>query len=1310
MDGDEPLDNSDLNAFFNDNDMDPDSLEGGFGEVPTDQDLDFWFPIATQEQGPEVENHPAGDNSLYQYGAPSEEQNTFGPFGAQYATAPVPAGSMPNQPPTPAAGPEIATLGDFSAPNANDPPIITPGIFTASQTCVACANSNYPCSISITGVPCFWCRSYGVFCDVTQLLNGQLQLGVGMYEQQVGGTGQDQSAPAGTPSVPAGAPSVPAGDPAEETATAGLDEKPSQWSDSQYRPKGFGPFVRRRNPAQQAAQKLAISADTVVGALGNVIQTRAPTNAELAYPEPGVFHAGLGGYVDDGPRRPQESSRSSKLRRQMAIENMGIRAHPNLEEMWQVRRDQEAGNRDPNLTYVAWNQNILKRYREIQDRALLLVKKLNPRHSGYDPAFARDWNASEQARRMENGYRRTAALIYTREFLANARRGTNIPDPEPYESDDELNQTGIWTKKSDRRSRTESGDDGKGGDDADDNPAALLPGEVPPNTPFLRQRCRPCFGSSKGCDVGVIGRPCARCKNKPLSCVLADPIRPRRNPLPNSTIRRIIKVPTFSQQPDAVDRIRAVGGTGVNPDTYLRIDAPQNSRAMVPMPARSFQYNHQIDIDDDDDFPMGDDSGQVGMHLPPSATNRNPYIASPSSPQPAITRRVSRSATTKAPVRPVQDYDGRPAQMGESAAGSSRGVTTRTQAILESNRPARYGPAQTFVATAPAPNTSSSVTRSGTSRDEAPSLLASGSGRGNRTRPGRRRSSRAGSAIPSTGAAAGSRQTPTTVAAAWPAPGSGPVTRSRLFSQRIRTMAADVNLDDESSSSSSEEGQDAAPIRVSKRPMPSWVKSRNAINARRAREAREGMPQVDKSTLHRDWKPSQQGDRCWTCWRKQRQCTGPREESNDLWPVCEECFDEDEAENCMWGDPNSYNDYVANVDDENPTRAPEYAYRRRYLARQRFVDQTLAGVQTARTSQSWYVGAGAFYTNPGHIAQRDADAITQAINAGGIYNPYNHDNPNINQPTPAGGPLPGIPTALDLQQDIVEWLRRKDPRIRPFRAEDQDQICRERRRLVPNLGWETVMTEAHWNRVVFGMEHRYWSEHHVGNSCRCDVVPHNRGRRNFASCGHCRDRQVTFHNQKQSVLLVDIKQWFCEQCAQDAKREYISNHVHFKVDNCTCTGQMTVPWLCNLDRDAAMTEVSKRARLMNRYFVLQLQNRAACGHSRAPINTTPSECRSGQDGASTSGVWACKSCRDIVIKSTANYASDDVLRAAQDQLQAGGSGDGDGAGGLARPAYDPKDHIPAGMEGADEVLMTRLAAQVFLIDSARFVSWRGNNS
>ncbi|RDW69751.1 hypothetical protein BP6252_08771 [Coleophoma cylindrospora] len=1307
MDGDEPIDNSDLDAFFNDididndNDMDLDPFAGGFGEVPNDQDLDFWFPIAQEEHGPEIENHPAGDNSLYQFGAPSEEQNTFGPFGVQYATPPVPPGSMPNQPPAPSAGPEIATLGNFSAPNANDPPIISPGTFTAFQSCVACANSNYACSISITGVPCFWCRSYGVFCDVIHLLNGQIQLGVGMYEQQVGANGQDPSVPAGAssasagalsapvaapsapvaapsapvaaPSTPAGASSVPTGDPAKETATTGHDEESVHWSTTQYRPRALGPMVRRRNPSQQAAQKLAASANAVMGALGNVIQIRPPTTAELIHPQPGVFHAGLGGYIDDGPRKPQETKKASKVRRQMAIENMGIRAHPNLEEMWQVRRDQEAGIQDPNVTYIAWNQNILKRYREIQDRALLLVKKLNPKHSAYDAAFARDWNASEQARRTENGHRRTAALLYTREFIAKARRQTKVPDPEPYESDDELNENGIWTKRSDRREPPKSGDgvkDGEGGEGAGGSTAALLPGGVPPNTPLLRQS------------------------------------------------QRIVKIPTFSQQPDAGDRIRAVGGTGVNPDTYLQIDAPRNSRAMVPMPSRSFQYNHQIDIADDDDFHMGDDeSSQVGMHLPPSATNQNPYLASPP-PQPAITRRVSRSPTTKAPVRPVQDYDTRPAQMGDSAAGSSRGVTTRVQAIVKSNRPARYGPAQTFVAIAPALNASSSVTGSGASRGVELSLLASGRGRGrgrgrssgggNTPRPGTGPTSRVGSATPITGAAAGSNQTPTTVAAALPAPGSGPVSRSQLFAQRLRDIAAEVGLDDESSSSSSDEGQDAAPSRVSKRPMPSWVQSRNAINASRAREAREGMPQIGTSTLHRDWKPSQEGDRCWTCWRKNRQCTGPRAESDDLWPVCEECFDEDEAENCMWGDPNSYNDYVANVDEGNPTRAPEYAYRRRYLARQRFVDQTLAGVQTARTSQSWHAGAGAFYTNSGHIAQRDADAITQAINAGSIYNPYNHDNPNINQPTPAGGPLPGIPTALDLQRDIDEWLRRKDPRIRPFRAEDQDQVCRERRRQVPNLGWETIMTVSHWNRVVFGMEHRYWSEHQVGNSCRCDVVPHNRGRRNFASCGQCRDRQFTFHSQKQSVLLVEIKQWFCEQCAQDAKREYTSNPVHFKVENCTCTGQMTVPWLCNIDRDAAMTEVSKRARLMNRHFMLQLQNRAACGHSRAPINTTPSECLSGKDGTSTSGVWACKSCRDIVIKSTADYASADVLRAAQDQLQAGGGGDG--AGGLARPAYDPKDHIPAGTEGVDEVLMARLAAQIFLVDSARFVRWSENNT
>lgn len=241
-------------------------------------------------------------------------------------------------------------------------------------------------------------------------------------------------------------------------------------------------------------------------------------------------------YVNDGPRRPGEDTKTYKARVRRACEYMGIehRVMPRLDNndpRWKDDRMKIAqAKRDFNLE----NQRLATAHHNRLNDAAPLT---------YDAHYKALWDAEKQARQARNKLRRDVAVAAARGDLLQ-HTGQRLPTPPPPDdSGDELwdwgdngpklappprsralrNSTGVnvgsrgprgpyntksKTKIKDRQDAP-PGDDGNDGNDGSTRRARA------------RKTCSPCYLAHTSCSLDATGIPCDRCRKKktPQLCV-----------------------------------------------------------------------------------------------------------------------------------------------------------------------------------------------------------------------------------------------------------------------------------------------------------------------------------------------------------------------------------------------------------------------------------------------------------------------------------------------------------------------------------------------------------------------------------------------------------------------------------------------------------------------------------------------------------------------------------------------------------------------------------------------------------------------
>jgi hypothetical protein len=134
------------------------------------------------------------------------------------------------------------------------------------------------------------------------------------------------------------------------------------------------------------------------------------------------------------------------------------------------------------------------------------------------------------------------------------------------------------------------------------------------------------------------------------------------------------------------------------------------------------------------------------------------------------------------------------------------------------------------------------------------------------------------------------------------------------------------------------------------------------------------------------------------------------------------------------------------------------------------------------------------------------------------------------------------------------------------------------------------------------------------NGILCDAWACNKK----ASCGECRDKQISAMRATEIQLVQSNRAWFCKPCKDALDRERTrTDGPQPMLYSCYCIGQLQNNWLCNADRVQARKDIETRAREQTAAGV-QDRRGHLCGHCRVNVANP------------TTGAWRCICCNQIV--------------------------------------------------------------------------------
>ncbi|KAL3420015.1 hypothetical protein PVAG01_08514 [Phlyctema vagabunda] len=355
---------------------------------------------------------------------------------------------------------------------------------------------------------------------------------------------------------------------------------------------------------------------------------------------------------------------------------------------------------------------------------------------------------------------------------------------------------------------------------------------------------------------------------------------------------------------------------------------------------------------------------------------------------------------------------------------------------------------------------------------------------------------------------------------------------------------------------------------------------------------------------------------CWSCRALDRRCSG-KTGGTTFWPWCKECFERGDAHNCMWGTELDFRDY------QRPGSAqtdPAIPYRRRFVALQAFRKAQQDGTLLPR-----------YFDDPpgewGQISWADTHFLKKDWTR--KWNRHQLHERTVPLPNFELGVLKGIPTEADYKSLPGVWEELTALASRQtLPATYARRVCNER----------GVWTEDDWYVMLAGPIENQTRQHGVSPAKACDCNPHTRGLPKFHTCDTCHADQMTSIWEEAEQIFKAAKMWFCQECAQTVKSMYADMPQHFKLKRCTCNKQAMISWLCNMDRYHAIDTVLQRTRLVDEWLRRSL-NLTACGHSTSIVNPSDIACATQKPADAKSGVWRCKSCKDVVIDTRTNFLS-----------------------------------------------------------------------